>query len=112
MQCFVTSEPLAAKKTGIAPQAFLIAESGYNPYTTILATSEPYLNSHRQSVQSMVDAVRKGWQLYLADPAKTNEYMGKLNPTMDAQTFAESAEAQKRLIQTAGLDPGAMASER
>src|SRR5262249_1240174 len=40
MQCFVPSEPLAARKTGIEPQTFLIADSGYNPYTSVLATSE------------------------------------------------------------------------
>ena len=39
MQCFVTSEPLQAAKIGIPPKTFLIAESGYNPYTTVLATS-------------------------------------------------------------------------
>lgn len=38
--------------------------------------------------------------------------MGQIAAELDAQTFAESAEAQKRLIQTAGLDPGAMALER
>jgi NitT/TauT family transport system substrate-binding protein len=115
MQCFVTSEPLAAKKTGIEPQTFLIAESGYNPYTTVLATSESYLRSNPQIVKSMIDAVREGWQAYLADPAKANEYMGRLNPTMDAQTFKDSAAAQKPLIESAEtqrLALGAMTLER
>lgn len=115
MQCFVTSEPLAAKKTGIEPQTFLIAESGYNPYTTVLATSEGYLKSNPQTVESMVDAVREGWQSYLMDPAKANEYMGRLNPTMDAQTFKESAAAQKPLIESADtkrLGLGAMTLDR
>ncbi len=115
MQCFVTSEPLAAKKTGIEPQAFLIAESGYNPYTTVLATSESYLKSNPQIVKSMIDAVGEGWQAYLIDPSKANEYMGRLNPTMDAQTFKESAEAQKPLIESADtkrLGLGAMTLDR
>ncbi|HEY7318583.1 MAG TPA: ABC transporter substrate-binding protein [Candidatus Binatia bacterium] len=101
MQCFVTSEPLAAKKTGIEPQTFLIAESGYNPYTTVLATSESYLKSNPKIVKSMIDAVREGWEAYLIDPTKTNEYMGRLNPTMDAETFKNSAAAQKPLIESA-----------
>jgi NitT/TauT family transport system substrate-binding protein len=115
MQCFVTSEPLAAKKTGIEPQTFLIAESGYNPYTTVLATSESYLKSNPQIVKSMIDAVREGWQAYLTDPAKTNEHMGRLNPTMDAQTFKDSAAAQKPLIESADtkrLGLGAMTLDR
>ena len=104
MQCFVTSEPLAAKRIGIEPRTFLIAESGYNPYTTVLATSEKYLNANPKTVQSMVEAVREGWQAYLSDPAKTNEFMAKLNPTMDAQTFKDSAEAQKSLIRSADTE--------
>jgi NitT/TauT family transport system substrate-binding protein len=115
MQCFVTSEPLAAKAIGIEPQTFLIAESGYNPYTTVLATSEKYLQANLQTVKAMVDAVREGWQSYLADGTKTDAYMGKLNTTMDAQTFKASAEAQKTLIETeetkkAGI--GSMTKER
>jgi NitT/TauT family transport system substrate-binding protein len=115
MQCFIPSEPLAAKKTGIEPQTFLIAESGYNPYTTVLATSESYLKANPQIVKSMIDAVREGWQAYLTDPAKANEYMGKLNPTMDAQTFKDSAAAQKPLIEgadTKRLGLGVMTLDR
>jgi NitT/TauT family transport system substrate-binding protein len=115
MQCFVTSEPLAAKKTGIEPQTFLIADSGYNPYTTVLATSESYLKANPQIVKLMIDAVREGWQAYLTNPAKANEYMGRLNPTMDAQTFKDSAAAQKPLIESADtkqLGLGAMTLDR
>jgi NitT/TauT family transport system substrate-binding protein len=110
MQCFVTSEPLAAKKTGIAPQTFLIAESGYNPYTTVLATSDSYLKSNPQTVKAMVQAVREGWEAYLSDPAATNALMAKLNPTMDAQTFIESADAQKPLIAGDASNPAPLGS--
>jgi NitT/TauT family transport system substrate-binding protein len=115
MQCFVTAEPLSAAKTGIEPKTFLIAESGYNPYTTVLATSESYLAAHRDTVAAMVAAVRDGWLAYLADPAATNAAMHELNPTMDPETFAASAEAQKPLIEVTGGDPaqvGAMTLER
>jgi NitT/TauT family transport system substrate-binding protein len=115
MQCFVTAEPLQAEKIGIPPQTFLIAESGYNPYTTVLATSESYLSAHRDTVAAMVAAVREGWQAYLADPTATNAAMHALNPTMDPQTFAESAEAQKPLIQVEGVNAskvGSMTLER
>jgi NitT/TauT family transport system substrate-binding protein len=104
MQCFVTSEPLAAKRIGVEPQTFMIAESGYNPYTTVLATSESYLKANPKIVESLVDAVREGWRAYLNDPTKTNEHMGTLNPTMDAQTFEDSAEAQKPLIRSADTE--------
>lgn len=100
MQCFVTSEPLAARKIGIEPKTFLIAEAGYNPYTTVLVTKADRLQSNAQEVNAVVKSVREGWTKYLADPKPTNDFMGNLNPTMDAETFAASAEAQKPLIDT------------
>ena len=115
MQCFITSEPLAAKKTGIEPRTFLIADAGFNPYATVLATSETYLKTHPAIVRSMIDAAREGWQTYLRDPAAANEHMQQLNPTMDKETFQESAEAQKPLIETEEtrrLGLGAMTLER
>lgn len=115
MQCFVTSEPLAAKKTDITPQTFLIADAGYNPYTTVLTTSREYLNAHPETVAAMVEAVRQGWRAYLDDPTATNAQMQELNPTMDAETFRDSAEAQKPLIEPedgAGAGLGAMSPAR
>ena len=49
----------------------------------------------------MVTAVRAGWTEYLKNPERANSEMRKLNPSMDEQTFKESSEAQKPLIQTA-----------
>jgi NitT/TauT family transport system substrate-binding protein len=99
-QCFVTSEPLAAKKAGAEVKVFPIADSGYNPYTTVLTTSGALLRRDIAKARSMVDAVREGWEAYLASPAATNAKMHTLNPSMDAATFAEVAEAQKPYIET------------
>lgn len=100
MQCFVTSEPLAAKKAGVEPKTFLIADAGYNPYTTVLVTHGDYLAAHPDVVRKVIDAVRQGWTDYLSDPAQTNEVMRKLNPSMDRATFTASAAAQRPLIET------------
>ena len=99
-QCFITSEPLAAKKAGADPKTFLVADAGYNPYTTVLATSESYYKANPELCKKMVNAVRDGWTAYLADPGPTNNLMRGLNPTMDEQTFTDSAAAQKPLIET------------
>jgi len=98
-QCFVTSEPLAAKHAGVAVKVFPVADSGYNPYTTVLATSGNFLRASLARAQAMVAAAREGWQTYLAAPAGANMQMHALNPSMDAATFNEVAEAQKPYIQ-------------
>jgi NitT/TauT family transport system substrate-binding protein len=100
-QCFVTSEPLLADAAGKKPRTFLVADEGYNPYTTVVAVRESFLRKNEATVKAVVAAVREGWQSYLVDPAPTNKVMAKLNPSMDAKTFEASAQAQRPLIETA-----------
>ena len=101
MQCFVTSEPLVAEKSGAKVKTFLVADAGYNPYTAVLVTRGDYLLSQGEIVKKVLAAVREGWEDYLKDPKAANDAMGKLNPTVDSQTAAAMAAAQKELIETA-----------
>ncbi|MFZ5891041.1 MAG: ABC transporter substrate-binding protein [Myxococcota bacterium] len=100
-QCFVTSEPLAAKRQGGDPQVFLIADTGFNPYATVVITRRELLNKQPELVRSFVLASAEGWQSYLRDPTATNAKLGELNKSMDAESLRASAEAQKPLIETA-----------
>ena len=114
-QCFVTSEPLLAAREGGDPQTFLIADAGYNPYTTVLITRGDLIRKEPQRVKAVVDACREGWRAYLDNPAPANAVMGKLNTEMDAQTFAQAAAAQKPLIETGsakGPTLGTMSADR
>ena len=112
-QCFVTSEPLTAERAGLKVKTFLVAESGYNPYTTVLATTREHLQRHPDEVKRMVAAVRAGWAAYLRDPGATNARMGQINKAMDAPTFLASARAQAALIQTKdGTELGEMSLAR
>ncbi len=98
-QGFLTSESLIAEAKGASPQIFRISDEGFNPYTTVLATTAKRLANSPKEVAAVVKAVRLGWQEYLNDPAPTHARMAKLNPAISLQTWAASAEAQKSLIQ-------------
>ena len=114
-QVFITSEPLAARRKGVAVKVFPVADIGYDPYTNVLTTSDDTLRKNPEMVKSMVAAVREGWRAYLDDPKTTNEKMHQMNPSMDADTFAEVAEAQKPFIEddeTRKNGLGAMAKAR
>jgi NitT/TauT family transport system substrate-binding protein len=100
-QCFVTSEPIQAAAAGSDPQTFLIADSGYNPYTTVVIARGDMVRNDPDTVNKMVTALREGWRAYLDDPSAANAVMGKLNREMDAKTFAEVAKIQAPLIETA-----------
>jgi NitT/TauT family transport system substrate-binding protein len=112
-QCFITSEPLAAGRKGVRTRTFLVKEAGYNPYTTVLATSRQYLAGHPKEAAAMVAAVKDGWTHYLADPKPANDVMRQHRPDMDAATFIESADAQRPLIQPQPDQPiGLMTPQR
>lgn len=112
-QCFVTSEPLAAEKAGIRVKTFMIAESGYNPYTTVLATTREHLQKHPEEVAAIVASVRAGWRDYLRNPEPTNARMAQLNKAMNLSTFLASAKAQKPLIEPQGGHKlGSMTAQR
>lgn len=112
-QCFITSEPLAAEKAGLKVKTFMVADSGYNPYTTVLATTRENLQRNPEQVQRFVASVRAGWSAYLQNPEPTNSKMAQLNKAMDAATFLASAQAQKPLIETKNGRPlGSMTPQR
>ncbi|MEM8661799.1 MAG: ABC transporter substrate-binding protein [Pseudomonadota bacterium] len=112
-QCYVTDEPILAKAVGLKIDTFLIADTGFNPYSTMLITSRQRLESAPQEVKAMVAAVRKGWQSYLDDPVATNKAMAKLNPAISMQILAASTAAQTPFIQMSDDQPlGNMTASR
>lgn len=99
-QCFITSEPILARRAGGDPQTFLVADAGFNPYTTVLITRRELIRTRPDLVRKVVEACREGWRQYLDNPSAANQAMAKLNQEMDPQTFADVSEAQKPLIET------------
>lgn len=100
MQCFVTSEPIAARRAGAAPQVFPLSDVGYNPYAGVVVTRSRLLAEQPDRARRLIRAVRRGWQAYLDDPAPANAMMQRLNATMEPGTFAEVAAVQKPLIES------------
>ncbi|MET0789970.1 MAG: ABC transporter substrate-binding protein [Polyangiaceae bacterium] len=98
-QCYVTSEPIAARQKGADPTVFLIADSGFNPYGTVVITRREFLQKSPDLVKSFVAATREGWRDYLDHPEVTNALLGKLNSSIDAATLTAAASAQKPLIE-------------
>ena len=99
-QCFITSEPIAARRKGADPQVFLIADEGFNPYVVLVITRKALWKEKPDQVKAFVRATREGWRAYLDDPTAANAAMAPLNTAMDAETFTAAATAQKPLIET------------
>jgi NitT/TauT family transport system substrate-binding protein len=114
-QGYATSEPIAARRGGAHPQVFLVADTGFNPYGTVIVTGRKFAESNPGLVRKFVESSRAGWELYLKDPGPTNAVLGRLNRTMDEATLATVAEAQRPFIETEetrSLGLGAMTADR
>ncbi len=99
-QCFIFAEPIAARREGINPKTFLISESGFNPYLTVVIAHEDTIKENPTMVKAFLKATRQGWTTYLKNPKSTNEAMQKMNPSMDIATFEEATKLQDAFIST------------
>ena len=102
-QGFINAEPLVAEKNGAKVKSFLIADEGFNPYTTVLITHRETMKQEMEKnervVTRFVQAVREGWHAYLQRPEETNVMMSGINRAMDLATFNASTAAQRALIE-------------
>ena len=97
-QAYVFSEPYVAQQQGGDPKSLLVADLGFNPYTSVLFTNETYLHEHEEVVRKMVAASVRGWQHYVEHPEKTNEYIHEINAEMDLAALAYGVEALRPLV--------------
>ncbi|HVA13408.1 MAG TPA: ABC transporter substrate-binding protein [Stellaceae bacterium] len=81
-QGYLTSEPyLIEKAGGVKPVVFLLADSGYTSYGSIVETSQKLIDTKPDLVQRFVDASIAGWYSYLyGDPAPANALIKRDNP--------------------------------
>jgi NitT/TauT family transport system substrate-binding protein len=119
MQGYVTSEPYALEKqAGFKPTVFLIADQGFNSYSTLIETRRELVEKRADMVQRFVDASIIGWANYLyGDNKAANALIKKQNPEMTDELLAYSLAKMKAYGivdsgDTATLGIGAMTDTR
>src|SRR3977135_3036091 len=97
MQGYVTSEPFAVEKAaGFKPGIILLADYGFNTYSTLVETRSDLIDKKPALVQRFVDASIIGWHNYLyGDNAAANAMIKKLNPEMTDDLIAYSIARMK-----------------
>lgn len=96
-QGYVTAEPMRFQEaTGQKPEVFLLADHGWQSYSTVLETRNALIEQNPDLVQRFVDASLTGWQRYLAgDNAAANWLIQRDNPTMTDGQIAFSLQAMR-----------------
>jgi len=84
MQGYVTSEPYAIEQqAGFKPKVFLLADQGFNSYSTLIETRRDLVTQKPDLVQRFVDASIVGWMHYLyGDHGAANALIKRQNPEM------------------------------
>jgi NitT/TauT family transport system substrate-binding protein len=97
MQGYVTSEPYAVEKAaGFKPGILLLADYGFNTYSTLIETRTDVIIKKPDLVQRFVDASLIGWYNYLyGDNSAANAMIKKLNPEMTDELLAYSIAKMK-----------------
>jgi NitT/TauT family transport system substrate-binding protein len=96
-QGYLTSEPYEVEKqAGWKPKVFLLADAGYDPYSTTIAVRTELVDKNPDLVQRFVDASIEGWYNYLyGDNKAANDLIKKDNPEITDGQIAYSIEKMK-----------------
>ena len=109
-QGYLTSEPYSVEKeAGWSPKVFLLADSGYSPYSTMITAQKKLVEENPDLVQRFVDASIEGWYNYLyGDNTAANELIKADNPEMTDEQIAYSIEKMKEygIVVSSDADEG------
>jgi len=96
MQGYVTSEPYAIEKLGFKPKVFLLADHGFDAYSTLIETRRDLVEQKPALVQRFVDASIIGWYNYLyGDSKSANTMIKQHNREMTDELLSYSVAKMK-----------------
>ena len=103
-QGYAIAEPINAAAQGAAPQVFLLAEQGWNTYSTTVETRAELVRTKPEVVRRFVDGSIIGWYNFLyGDRKAAAEAIRKVNPDLSDERINLEAE---RMIDLQIVDSG------
>ncbi len=98
VQGYATAEPQRIREaTGADPKVFLLADNGWQSYSTVLETRQDLIDDKPELVQAFVDASILGWYEYLyGDAAEANRLILADNPDMSQSQIDYSIEMMRQ----------------
>lgn len=96
-QGYLTSEPYGIERvSGIKPNIFLLADYGFDTYSTTIETTNELIEENPDLVQRFVDASIEGWYNYLyGDNSAANTLIKTDNPEITDEQIAFSIAKMK-----------------
>ena len=97
-QGYATSEPLHAAAAGAEVETYVLADYGWNTYSTTIETRTDLVENSPDLVQRFIDASTVGWYNYLyGDNSAGNAAIMESNPDQTPEKLAGEVEQMKAL---------------
>jgi NitT/TauT family transport system substrate-binding protein len=97
-QGYGTSEPLYAAREGAAPESFLLADYGWNTYSTTVEARTEMVAENPDLVQRFIDASIVGWyNNHYGDATLGNEAIIAANPEYTIELLNDEIAAMRTL---------------
>jgi NitT/TauT family transport system substrate-binding protein len=94
---YLTSEPYTLEKAGVKPVVLVLADHGFDSYSTTIECAWKLVDTRPDLVQRFVDASIEGWYSYLyGDPRPANALIKRDNPEMTDDLLAYGLAAMKK----------------
>ena len=93
---FVSSEPYQIRKAaGFAPVVNLLADNGYDSYSTVILARSRMVQDQPEVVRAFVEASIEGWRSYLDDPAPGDALIRHDNPDITQDVLDNSLKVMR-----------------
>jgi len=109
-QGYLSSEPFAIEKQAkFKPNAFLLSDHGWPPYTTTIVCMESTVQKKPRQVAAFIKASMQGWKAYMTgDPKAANALIRKDNPNMGEDELLNGIRLLKETGMVLGGDAKTM----
>lgn len=111
-QAYVFSEPLIAEAAGARVRCLPVADLGFDPYASLLVTSEALLAERRELAAKITRATIRGWEQYVRDPSAANAEIRARNGELAPEILGRGAAALAPLARPDGAAVGSMSDAR
>lgn len=115
-QGYSFSEPFMARQQGVEVVELMMSEIGYNPYASLLVSTEGQVANQSDVCSRMVQASVAGWKKYLEAPKQANEViLSKNKQGLEKNALDFGVEALKPLCLPNGdgdAEMGVMTADR
>ena len=103
IQAYCCAEPLLAQQQGVDVTTLMVSDLGFNPYSSVLVTTDEMIKEQPGVVRAFVAATREGWRRYLTDGALGNAaILAANNHGMTEEALKFGAESMRDLAMPGG----------